>query len=186
MVAEIIRIIFGFLNKLNLDCSILFGIIISAVLLFSPDSFLKRIGVFDLTQHYRSWIGLTLTISVTLFVLRIVRLAVNFIKGLRWNCRIKQRLHHLTEGEKQILRYYIFKQTRTNRLRIDDGIVCGLITDGIIYRSTSIGNMVEGFDYNISDVAWDYLHSHQYLLNGSTNKCRTDEFQSLYPGPSIG
>jgi hypothetical protein len=54
MVAEIIRIIFGFLKKLNLDYSITLGIITSAILLFSPDSFLKWLGVFDLTQDYRS------------------------------------------------------------------------------------------------------------------------------------
>jgi len=179
MVAEIISIIFGFLKKLNLDYSITLGIITSVILLFSPDSFLKRLGVFDLTQDYRSWIGLTLIISGTLFMLRIVRLA-------RWKRHIKRRLHRLTEGEKQILRYYIFKQTRTNTLRTDDGIVCCLVADGIIYRSAFIGNIVEGWDHNINDVAWDYLHSHQHLLNGSTNTCRTDKWQSLYPGPPTG
>ena len=85
------------------------------------------------------------------------------------------RLHRLTEDEKQILRFYFAKGTKANVLRFDDGVVQGLASAGIIYMSAPIGNMFEGFAYNISDFAWDYLHEHKELLAGTTNTSRTDK-----------
>jgi hypothetical protein len=88
---------------------------------------------------------------------------------------ITARLNRLTEDEKQILRYYFAKQTRANNLRVDDGTVQGLVADGIIYRSASLGTMYGGFAHNISDIAWDYLIMNPNLLEGETNFYRTDK-----------
>ena len=76
-------------------------------------------------------------------------------------------------------RYYIANKTRANKLRISDGIVTALEADGIIYRSSSIGALVTGFAFNISDVAWDYLNKHPELLAGETDDWRTDKVDWL-------
>ena len=86
-----------------------------------------------------------------------------------------KRLHSLTEDEKQILRFYIAENTRANTLRIEDGVVQGLISDRIIYQSASLGSILDGFAHNINDFAWDYLHVNPHLLEGTTNTCRTDK-----------
>jgi len=98
----------------------------------------------NLAQHYRAelvvaFIGTSVLFSVdggiTVFRWICDRKAVcKFTKG-----RLK-RLHGLTEDEKQILRFYIINQTRANVLRIDDGIVKGLESAGIIFQSSNIGN----------------------------------------------
>ena len=85
------------------------------------------------------------------------------------------KLENLTEEEKQIMRYYLATKSRSNTLRIDDGVVNSLVANRIIYRGASVGNMLEGFAHNISDIAWEYLHSHPELLVGSTNTYRTDK-----------
>jgi hypothetical protein len=153
--------------------------VMAAVLLFTSEKFLKLIGVFEFAQDNRSILGLILVVTVSLFAVSIVAEGIFFIKGWwlkRVFCRrVIDRLNSLNEDEKQILRFYIGKQTRANVLRYDDGIVQGLVSDGIIYQSTSIGNMIEGFAYNINDFTWDYLNVHQHLLNGTTNTARTDK-----------
>ena len=60
-------------------------------------------------------------------------------------------------------------------LRIEDGVVQGLKSDRIIYQSASLGNVLEGFAHNINDFAWDSLHANPDLLEGTTNKYRTDK-----------
>jgi hypothetical protein len=70
---------------------------------------------------------------------------------------------------------YFAKNTRANTLRVDDGVVQGLVADGLIHRSASIGNMLEGFAHNITDLVWDYIHVHPELLEGTTNTYRTDK-----------
>ena len=84
------------------------------------------------------------------------------------------RLENLTESEKAILRYYVINGTRTNVLKIDDGVVGGLVSTGIIYRAAAMGDLMDGFAHNISDFAWDYLSVNPHLLDGKTNDVRND------------
>jgi len=177
MVSEILKTIIEFL-KLAPRYLIALGLM-AACLLFSPDSFLKKMGVSQFVQDNRSWLGLLFIGTTALFLVSIAGDILKSLKRWRLNRRayaqITDRLNHLTEDEKQILRYYIAKQTRANTLRMDDGVVQGLAAAGILYRSTSMGSVVEGFGYNISDTAWEYLNVFPNLLEGSTNTYRTDK-----------
>lgn len=158
--------------------------VMAGVLLFANENFLKLIGVLEFTHDNRLILGLTLVVTISLFVVSIASDGINIVQW-RWRrrknyLRIINRLNHLTEDEKQILRYYYAKQTRANYLRIDDGVVQELAKEGIIYCSASLGNMLDGFAHNISDIAWDYLHKHPHLLNGSTNTYRSDKQPSFW------
>jgi len=73
------------------------------------------------------------------------------------------------------LRYYFAKNTRANMLKINDGVVQGLVADHIIYRSASMGDILEGFAHNITDFVWDYIHTNPKVLQGTTNFYRTDK-----------
>lgn len=182
MFAEIAK---TFLEFLKLAPRYLIAIgVLAAILLFASEEFLKLIGVFELAQENRSALGLTLLVSASLFNISIGAYGVSIVKSW-WRTRgfyqrVTDRLNCLTEDEKQILRFYIAKQTRANVLRYDDGVVQGLVSDGIIYRSASLGNMVEGFAHNIHDFAWDYLNEHPHLLGGTTNTYRTDKRESYW------
>ena len=158
--------------------------VMAAIILFSGEEFLKFIGVFQFAQDNRPMLGLTLVATVSLFAVSVAADLVASVKR-KWRSRkfyrrVTDRLNRLTEDEKQILRYYFSEQTRANSLRIDDGVVQELVTEGIIYRSASLGNMLDGFAHNISDIAWDYLHVHPHLLNGTTNTYRTDKQPSYW------
>jgi len=152
--------------------------IIAALFLFLPDKSLKWFGIFDFAQHYRPWFSVVFISTSVLFGVDRAIAIRGWIRHKKAVTDFSQarleRLHRLTEDEKQILRFYFAKQTRSNILRIDDGGVQGLVSAGIIYRSAQLGNMVEGFAHNISDFAWDYFHQHPELLDGTTNLYRTD------------
>lgn len=158
--------------------------ILSAALLFTPQKYLQVVGVHQLAQDYRPVFGLlmlfcaaTLVVSISVALWRATSRGWGKRKFKR---RIHQRLTRLSEDEKQILRFYISQQTRSNTLRIDDGIVQGLVAAGVIYRSANMGSIVDGFSHNISEVAWEYLHENHVLLNGRTNTYRTDKGQRCW------
>ena len=154
----------------------------AAFLLFGNEDFLARLGLKKFTEDYRAWLGLTFVSTVSLFAIYVAGEIVAFIgrkiKKRKVVERIAQRLQNMTEDEKQILRFYFAKNTRSNILRIDDGVVQGLVADGIIYRSADVGNILEGFAHNLSDFAWNHIHSNPELLAGHTNTHRTDKRDS--------
>jgi hypothetical protein len=177
MVAELAKTILEFI-KLAPRFIVALGIAAGA-LLFASDHLLKRIGLTELVQKYRFALGLTLVLSAALLIVDTALSVLGSINGWwgkrRFHRDVIKRLHHLTEDEKQILRYYVANNTRANMLRFDDGVVQGLIEDGSIYQSASMGNILEGFAHNISDIAWGYLHVYPNLLTGETNYYRTDK-----------
>ncbi len=168
------------LEFLKLSPRYIFALVfLTGFLLLAPEDTLNRLGVLDFTQNNRFWLGITFVASMALVCAGIgadlLDRAKKFYLQRKKVQRIKQRLHTLTEEEKQILRFYIVKQTRANTLRIEDGIVQQLANERIIYRSADIGNLNEGFAYNIVDIAWEYLNLNPHLLNGNTMTHRTDK-----------
>jgi hypothetical protein len=158
--------------------------LVAGLILFGGDKFRANLGLAEFAQHYRFVLGLLFLSSIVLLLIAIGGGGIGRLSRWWHNRkafqRITQRLHRLNEDEKQILRYYIAENTKANTLRVDDGVVQELVAEGIIYRSTSLGNMLEGFAHNISDFAWDYLQLYPQLLEGSTNTYRTDRRQNMW------
>ena len=126
-----------------------------------PNGIANWLGIGDFTQHYRQWISIPLLATISLLTVYgciYVRDTIrNGSRAAKFHERTLQRLHSLTEDEKQILRFYIAQQTKTNVLRTNDGVVNGLVASGIICLAASHGNILEGFAHNITDFAWEYL-----------------------------
>jgi hypothetical protein len=153
--------------------------IFCGALLFISEQTSKALGVYQFTQDNRQWLGIALIASISLVAIdwsiKISTVVRNMVRRIKFKKRMIQCLHTLTEEEKQILRYYLSKQSKTNTLRTDDGIVNTLVAKGIIYRSANHGNLLEGFSHNVNELAWDYLNEYPGLLNGTTNTYRTDQ-----------
>jgi len=153
--------------------------IFCGILLFGSKEFIETIGVYQFTQDYRQWLGVTFIASVSLVLMdwgiKVHAIIRNRMHSAKREKSILQSLNCLTEEEKQILRYYIAKQSKTNTLRTNDGVVNGLVAKGIIYIAARHGTLIEGFAHNISDLAWDYLNLNPELLDGDTSTYRTDK-----------
>ena len=154
-------------------------VIICALLLFTPEDLQRSLGITEVVETHRPWIGLALISSLAIWLVAVFVSVGGWVKAL-WRRREKQkkiiaRLNNMTEAEKQILRYYFAKDTRSNILRIESGDVQALVHSGIIYRSTNRGSIVEGFAHNITDFSWDYICENPQVLVGETNTYHTDK-----------
>lgn len=151
----------------------------AAGLLFMPADWLSRLGLERFATENKQWLGLVLLVSTVLWGVFVVVSCWGAVKRVfyrrRNDARTIRKLQSLTEGEKEILRYYLGEGTRTNVLKVDDGVVQGLVANRIIYRAASMGNLLEGFAHNITDLAWDYLHLYPEVLIGTNNYYRTDK-----------
>jgi hypothetical protein len=170
----------AFFDVLKLAPRYLIGVaVIAGVLLFLPAEHLSAIGVDQFAKLNRQWLGLAFLVSAILWgVAMLGHMGTWFKKILARRAirkRVVRKLQALTEDEKQILRYYVAKNTRSNRLRVDDGVVKGLVSDRIIYMSSNLGTVHDGFAHNIHDFAWDYIHENVEVLQGTTNTYRSDE-----------
>jgi hypothetical protein len=115
--------------------------------------------------------GVAIAFLLCVIVLLSQILALAWQAVQRWNSRrlcinhCRKRLQQLTGDEKLVLQGYVHGQTRTQYLDLNDGVVAGLVAARVLYRATTISRSYTTFAYNISDVAWDYLHEHPEVLS---------------------
>jgi transposase len=148
-------------------------VLVTGFLLFASKDTLEIFGLAGLVSDYRSWLGLVFLLFAFLLVSAAITsglsLAYRWIKQKRKNAaflrRGRERLRHLSEPEKEILRRYIEGQTRTQYLAMSDGVVNGLVHEGILYRASTLSSFLDHFAYNIQPWAWDYLNDHPKLLS---------------------
>jgi hypothetical protein len=151
--------------------SIFFGF-----LLFGSTELSQLDDLLEFAKNYRVLIGGAFVASNSVLIaLLLERLFIRASRGylsFKISQSIIKTLRGLTEDEKQILRFYLTKQTKTNYLNIMDGITQGLESKGIIERMPVATHEVGMFAYNISDFCWKYLNKNRGLLEGLTNTIR--------------
>lgn len=139
-----------------------------SIVLFTPEDFLRKFGLFNIKETYQTIISLLLLLALSILGARGCAAIITWIKQrFIWHGNLKEmkkRLHDLTLEEKQILRIYISGNTRTQDLLIQDGVANGLVSAKIIYRSANVGSMMGGFAFNIQPWAWVYLKENPHLL----------------------
>lgn len=122
-------------------------------------------GITNIIDDNRSFLGFG-AIIFTVYLLSF--LAYEYLSGhlTQWIIikRVKKRLRHLTEDEKDALRPFIENNVRTRRFRLSSGIGEGLQAKKILYRSSKVGEYGDFFPYNIQDFAFDYLRKNSHLL----------------------
>ena len=151
------------LLKQPLRYSVAIGIV-GAIVLFSPDSVVNKLGMLKYRDEGKPYFGAILLLCIALTIASGIGAVGEKINDYRFLRAIKKRLHRLSPEEKQLLRTYIERQTRSLNLDVTSGIVNGLEQETIIYQASSIGHLMSGFAYNIQPWAWDYLNEHPRLL----------------------
>lgn len=143
-------------------------VIVSGFLLFAKLSWLEVFGLAELVTKYRPYIGGIFLLSATLLLSHwLISLYEWLAKRRLWSGRIeraKQHLHNLTPEERDIFRGYIGGNTRTLYLPIESGVVAGLEWQYLIIKASNIGNLEDGWAYNIQPWVWDYLHENPELI----------------------
>jgi len=153
--------------------------IVTSVLLLAPQPVMDRLGLTELVNAYRMWIGLGCLFSVALLAsLSVFALKEPFVKWLRMKSNLKAAkayLRRLTPGEKRTLAKYVCFNTKSQNLDCQSGIVNGLADAHVIYQSASIGSLISGFAYNIQEWAWAELNAHPELLEPELSTLRAEQ-----------
>jgi len=142
--------------------------LVTTVLLFLPTKYLNIFGVNELVNNYRPWIGIgTLILYIMLlghllYWLKDIILVkiVGKFEVKTW----KKRLKYLSNDEKYILSYYLIHQRKSQNIQAQSGVAGSLMKDNIIYQGSALGNIMDGFAYNLQPWAWKYLNEHNELL----------------------
>lgn len=145
-----------------------------AFYLFSPEEWLQQIDALQFAKDYRFVFGAVFVASWVFMIPTAIHGISNLYYGHKLRQLIIQRLDTLTEEEKQILRHYIGYQTRTNILYFSDGVVQGLVAARIIQKADPFFHLGKPCAFNINEIAWQYLHKHESLLEGETMDFRCD------------
>lgn len=154
---------------MKLPLKYLFSIfLILFALLFSPNKLINYLGLTNIIEKYRTFIGLAflcdsffIISELGSYLYKIISATYKYYSFIRVG---KKKLNNLTSIEKKTLSAYIENQSRTQNLPMNNGVVAELEYTNIIYRSTKISCVGTIFPYNLNDWAWDYLNRNKELL----------------------
>lgn len=144
-------------------------VIVAGLVLWGPSWFVSGLGLEQFITAYRMYLG----VVFLLFLAATLPTPVHWLASKGWSRlqdmrhrKVRQaRLHDLSEDEKNVLRHYIEKRTRTQTLDYTDGVTSALESAGIIYRASNMAQQYTDFAYNIQPWALEYLRKHAEVLN---------------------
>jgi hypothetical protein len=148
--------------------------VVGLLLLFLPDNLIQSLGVANLLNIYRPWVGIvTLVASVYIVVGVVFNAGDKIIEKVKGRWRVRQgikSLESLTPPERQLLCEYIENETQTASVNVASGVVLGLQGKGILYQASIVGSLYDGWDFNIRPWAYEYLRKHPELLKPGDSK----------------
>lgn len=149
----------------------------SAILLFGPDRFLKKVSLISFRDANTRWIGLAFLVSSVYLIGYAInwlaqhanrRFSVNRIKR-----RMDKRLRTLNGVERDILREFLIGDTRTLQLRSDHPAVLSLEAARFIYKAgqivaaefphNEVGPVFQ-FKYHLNEYVYEQLQAHPELV----------------------
>jgi hypothetical protein len=153
-------------------------------LLILPDNLLDIFHIKDRRDIYIEVIGAISFFSLFIAFSGVVYYFGVWVLGLgREKYRSRKReqgeigiLKRLTPVEGEYLVKYTFKQTQTAYFAPSDGVVGGLESKGILYRSSNLGRVHE-FAYNIQPWAYEQLRKNPQILTDKLTE--SEEFQKV-------
>jgi hypothetical protein len=169
----VIESITGFFSALKgATPQILFGIALATgILVFGSPTLLAALGLKSVIEAYRAIAGAVFLIASCILLAQAVWwFGKSLTAPFHWLLRMKRRtevLRNLTPDEKAYLVRYIQEQQNTQYFRIDDGIAMGLAAKGVIYRPAQVGDLYDGFAFNLSEWSRRALSRDTSLLAGS-------------------
>lgn len=158
--------------------------LLGTLLLTLPDNLLETFYVKELRDNQTEVIGAIAFVCLFIAFCGLAYYVGVWLFGLgkgKYQARKRgeseiEVLKQLTPVECKYLANYIFKQTQTAYFSPSDGVVGGLESKGILYRSSNLGR-VHNFAYNIQPWAYEQLSKNPQLL--TTKLAGSEDFKEL-------
>ncbi|WP_298190262.1 super-infection exclusion protein B [uncultured Pseudomonas sp.] len=143
------------------------------LILFLPENYAQILAVDGFRNEFRVYLGPAFLLVISFCSARVFTF---FMQGYnqRKNTKIRQKsLHNLTPEEKGYLIPYIKDQQNTVHVGMDDGIMAGLRSKDITYLAANVGDLLNGFAFNLQPWARQYLEKNPQFLDGHAGQPRT-------------
>ncbi len=134
-------------------------------LIFGPGWISRDLGINQFVLQYRLAIGVSFVITFIVIIAALISLVSAYVSNKFWVRKQSKRLHDLTPQEKKILKMFVENNTRSIPLDVANGVVGGLVSEKIIYRSVNISLRGTVFSHNIQPWAWNYLRKNPHLID---------------------
>lgn len=138
------------------------------LLVFLPASFLNVLGLVELRDQFRTWLGgVALVTSAWLIATGVINAGeMGQLRLQEWRRRrgMERKLKELTPVEQGYLREYIDAETTTRNFDFTDGVVIGLVKKGLLFSPSRYSRMGPYTDFNVDRAAYEYLRQHAELL----------------------
>jgi len=139
-----------------LACSSLF-------LLLSPTWLLQALGLLTVIGTIKTWLGISFLLSLFLLFAKASAFAIHYAGGQLKLHKSKQFINQLTGEELGFLGEFIDRDVASIQAPIGDGLAGALMAKGLIFRASSMGNVLTGFAYSIQPWVRDYLRKRPHL-----------------------
>lgn len=148
------------------------------VLLFGGSGFVEALGLIQFREENRAHLGWGFVLSSSILLSQLLFKTAKILqvkiqeyrdangKEARLAAQISQ-LSKLTPDEKAYLLPYVRDQKASQTFPLDDGIRGSLEVKGIISQASEMGNLVDGWAYNLEPWARQHLESNMHLLDGA-------------------
>lgn len=141
-------------------------IFVIGVILFIPEELAKILAVDGFRKTFRVFLGPSLLLLIFLLI---ARLFLFFTEIYTKNKVLKNRFklfQNLTPEEKEYLSEYVDKDKNSLIMPLEDGVIGGLETKGIVYIASNMGYLGGAFAFNLQPWALEYLKKNKKLLKG--------------------
>jgi hypothetical protein len=150
-------------------------VLVGTLIIFLPDRAIERLGLRETWTQPRFWIGFVILLAASLLLThglgKVWEVLHRYYSARNDRQRREKRFRSLTQPEKTLLRGFVSAGSRSQQLKYDDGVVIGLMHDGVLYYAS--GRAVSYLDplnfytqVNMELWAWEYLHQHPECLLG--------------------
>ncbi len=145
------------------------------LILFLPESYAKMVAVDGFRNEYRVYLGPVFLLTLSFCVARVFMFIMQWHSQRKTIKRKQQSLHKLTPEEKGYLVLYIEGQQNSVYVGMEDGVMSGLRVKGITYLAANIGDVLNGFAFNLQPWAREYLEDNPNLLDGYVGQPMTPQ-----------
>ena len=143
--------------------------IMTAIVLFAPDTFVVRTGLLEIRSENLAWIGLAFLISISIFLATLIEALWKWIREKVKNRALERNLAHtlsdLTVDQKELLRELMTGAQSTVYRPISNGTASYLASLNVILRTSNLSNHGGSFPYGLQPWAKRALKKNPSLLD---------------------
>jgi hypothetical protein len=115
-------------------------VLVGTLMIILPERAIERLGLRETWAQPRFWVGLILLLAASLLLTHGLSKAweafLRYYSGRKNRQRREDKFRNLTAPERKLLRAFVSAGSRSQQLKYDDGVVIGLMHDGMLYYAS--------------------------------------------------